>query len=65
MIDKYPIDTKDETVFWGRTKKNLYWGVKCGGALNENAKCSPVVPGQFVFKTKRWGRGSNNSGKRT
>ena len=65
MIEKYPIDVNDPCVFWGRTKKQYYWGVKCGGTLNENAKCSPVVPGQFVFKNKRWGRGSNNSGKRT
>jgi len=62
MLDKYPIDPNDETIFWGRTKKNLYWGIRCGGLRNEDAKCHPVNIGQFVFKVKKWKNGSNNSG---
>jgi hypothetical protein len=61
-LKNYPINTEDETVFWGRTKKNYYWGIKCGGLRNEDAKCTPLVPGQFVFKIKKWRNGSNNSG---
>ena len=61
--NKYPIDPNDETVYWGRTKKNMYWGIKCGGTRNEDVKCHPVVLGQWVFKTKKWKNGSSNSGK--
>jgi len=62
MINGYPIDVNDETVFWGRTKKNLYWGIKCGGARSEDIKGSHTVKGQFVYKIKKWKNGSNNTG---
>ena len=61
-IKNYPINPEDETVFWGRTKKNLYWGIKLGGLRNEDAKMTIIVPGQYVFKTKKYKNGSNNSG---
>lgn len=61
-MQDYPIDINDPIVFWGRTKKNWYWGVKAGGLRNEDAKCHPVVKGQFVYKIKKWKNGSNNSG---
>ena len=61
-MKNYPIDINDETVFWGRTKKNLYWGIKCGGAPNEDIKGIFLVKGQYIYKNKKWKNGSSNSG---
>jgi hypothetical protein len=55
FIDKYPVDINDETVFWGRIKKNYYWACKCGGKRHK-------IDHQLCFQTKKWKNGSNNSG---
>jgi len=62
MISGYPIDPNDETRYWGRVKKFMYWGTKCGGLRSEDMKGSSSVKGQFVYKIKKWKNGSNNTG---
>lgn len=49
----YPIDINNKTVFWGRIRKNYYWGVR-GGTRHKD--------GSLCFKIKKWRNGSNNTG---
>ena len=60
-MEKYPIDIKDECVYWGRIRKEYYWGRIAGGIRllcgNLNSK-----EYQFGFKIKKWNNGQMNSG---
>lgn len=53
---KYPVKIDDEVVFWGRTKANYFWGKRSNGLPAKD------VPGQYIFKIKKWGNGHSNSG---